>query len=1714
VNKYEELYDRPRNPHGHDEFYKLSFDEYDAETNTYLNLYSQKVHQAFAYGYYSYFNFYSSVLNSQTAYGASYIGSEYGLYNKKNYNHSTVNRDMRGLKYFFFYEKQYKELPLTGSGEYVLDGFRYYYQPEQNVTITYPAYNPPQGFPISSRTETFKCKAGWYSLNTPISFPTDKVGYIPDVDPFNAYNTFTNLPSNTYINGSARWVYTQGQWLRYVGTQSVANNNMPLINALSFTQVLKYVNKGGYREYTTYGTAVVNYDLVPIETYNSEQLLFDFGPSDINLSDNTITISETASKFLRTGMLLTFAPADNNSGIVWPTRKETTVNAFEYKWPTESLYSSVPLITDPNSPATRPKTLGVLDSGHIQLAYIEKISSTKIRLFPNYSERIVFGQNQKPNNQFRFGYSWTYGFYDQPYFDNQKNNSSYFFINAGSNYRINAYRLIEDYPDGTALLPVEIAGLYPHYQQIKTGDVDYGVMFWSWLDSRYVDLQQNRIKSNLFSLPNYNNLVKDYSTGTRITVRVASQIFPMSNVARARFAFSENIPTLSGQQTIQGVKVFHGDYVLLLGQADASQNHLYYVQLGAWDKITPYNDSLYNVSTYDIAEYYSQYAIVGVDTSFANEKKYTVYRARFTYTSMLTKTYVSGWEKQAHDGSLETPYIKTSYYSFASRYSTGSYPISPNSFELKGFSELPKPLIENGVYYLIKNGEYISFADSYENAVNNIPITLESIGKGILAINSAPKTNSGYLEKIVTVNPEVVESLDDKAVYLINKKGGSFQLADSKENALAKIPMKVKVRPNDYFALVKAEDVSQPKASIFTRDQKYFSWDVDNPSNKQFQRPNPKYLNIDASDVAGILDSNLSITKKSFTLTSDEANYPLTRDNPDYYYDYYYNGYNGYYGYYGYYGYGYGYPYGYYGYYNGYPYPYYGYPYGYYYGSTISPYNFYGNVNEAVNWLYRGYYFNSYLDYYIFLNGTSREMITRMQYVVYNPAKVVGNQIIYNEYIPTKETLPYNFPDAPPTTVTITKLGLTSSSSWKVAVATTDEQKMFLSFTISNGIDSNLITYYRKYTTSNTQAIIDAIINDMFSVVNPSEIKFFKNVSTVNDYDYFAASSTSRNYITSVTSHRAILVPEIWKNTMEGFVPPANYSGVVWDYNMESQAYIKYEEVPVRKESIGASCSYTAKIYSTISVPLTSGVDVGIPGRYTDKAYPNPFRYSKAVVSAGMAINPSSHPYAAGLLSAKLNFSATANYTFNGTIFVKDASDSPYNNLFPNSFTVTIAEYYFPRTSLKLDFTDSVKHIWKKSFMTIAVPPRYTYGDLKTNMYFDPKLNAKNITSADYEESASDVGGSIILNWNASQKRYQSSALSSKGVKFRCEALIGRIMKDKQISGVNSNFGSTNPILEASPYSKDFTTICLFGSPNTWMEFTGVRALTNVTTSTNTTDYSETLIQAVLDPLKLDDAVSANNTKGSTTTQPHPIFSQFNISPYYQPLINNGYELAITDIPLNRHPCWDTAFDMDLQNWWNLSANNKWDATYGSGVSRDFTLKGWIYTLMTPSASRNGMLPHIAGQSMNLFSPPTIEIVSSTGIGGQVNYNYNKNQIFALTAFGIDAFSYVTSGFFQIVTSGKNYVGASSSTATNSDYVKINVVPAVFTYAADGYTVTSMTAGTPVTYYALIVANTTTTTMVSSSLYPYASLGIDGETPVPHISAPVTIGLIKKISFQ
>jgi hypothetical protein len=224
---------------------------------------------------------------------------------------------------------------------------------------------------------------------------------------------------------------------------------------------------------------------------------------------------------------------------------------------------------------------------------------------------------------------------------------------------------------------------------------------------------------------------------------------------------------------------------------------------------------------------------------------------------------------------------------------------------------------------------------------------------------------------------------------------------------------------------------------------------------------------------------------------------------------------------------------------------------------------------------------------------------------------------------------------------------------------------------------------------------------------------------------------------------------------------------------------------------------------------------------------------------------------------------------------------------------------------------------------------------------------------------------------------------------------------------------------------------------------------------------------------------------------------------------NNGYELAISDCAANRWPWAQTVARMDIPNTPNngIALPELYSAVRSiqdDRVAEDFvidivddanSLAVAGYPRFSVYSSKNGLIT---------TEIPTVTIQTRNGSLGQnavVKATGTKYFVSGTTG----PYYYRFTGF-EVVCAGYNYKRGTTSTLsiynsiTSTDY-------ALITYTTYGTGVTT-------TAFAAVALGNNTGKQYTSALYPYRMKGLGGYELVPHVAAPVTIGLIKKISFE
>ena len=1628
---------RPALQPGHDAYYMASGDEYEPTTNTFINIFAKKKHQVFIDGEITTpewgYGWNSSGINSTiTNYSEFYYD-----YDRYSYGAFVPSQEfpLKEENYFFLFEWIWNLFPTGAShlAEAVFEGQRYYYD-QGSVTQYYRKYWYTQ---FVEKTLYFSktIAAGWYKIPAPNIFPTPLGN--PSFN-FNYGAGNFQIAGTYYANGDTGWILWNGTWIR--------NDDVkPMEHRTSGKSYLKYVTTGGYR--IAQAKTEHNINLVTISDYNATNLICELTSASFDVANNCVTVSEAVGAELKTGMTLYLVPESTDSGQVFPAMTGSLTDIFGF------LLTSGPTTTASFAYSTKDPTSGndlLFGAYVINSVCIEKISPTQIRFYPK-KEYSRFGTAQKT------GYDSRLGTYSQPYFDNPTNKQDGTFSRSGSNFKIFVYRFTATLPTGTALGVVSVDGLYPP----RLGEVNivepYAPMYWSWLDSRYVDIANNKIKMTTNSLWNYFYYKKDYKTGTKVTVRHPNAIKPMWYYARARYTFSGNVPTRSGVLTIEGVKLALYDLVLLTRQTIAKDNGLYNVYEGSWRKEDPNFPYSYNINTAkEVPAYYEKVVLVGVLCDLTQEKKYTIYKNVFDEALYSEGSYRSSsnpWTLTDMDTSGEVfPEDIDSYDSGQDKRPTYIYGYTLYPFEKEGQSELPAPLLNHGQYYLINLGEYIQFAASYEDALAGVAIPLTSMGKGIISVFCGEINQGATFEKVAALDPLEYADVTEDKLYLINKPKGRFQLAKSYEDAIAGIAITPALKQNDNFCLYQIESQSTPRAGLLTRDKKYYGWDLDNPSNRTLARPSPTFNGVVAADVKASLTTNITLgtfsnveaSNTSFGSPNVASAMLMSWGNSSY----------------------------------------------------NDPYSYPpGILTYTGNFAYTYRRGESNYSYYQGYSNSAPFFSTPMKYL--NGVVPYG---AYNDYGAFDPLLISNTPIPYPPPSTFEVLGIISETTFEVIYSGSSG----LIYTVYGAF--NYAYTFREYTSTKNSEITTAVINNVVAeLINNEPIKFYRNENTdllarEDNSTYILPSTSSTTfkktaaYIMYVSVSKTFTGINKRHDATVAFTPIGGDSG---GFNVSAS----YSDHTPENVAVGGGATLSGYIFETLVNDSSLGKTVDHLAFRSKEKFP-----TKLVVTASLWYTVS------GMRST---VSGTAEYTLIGETFTKTSFTGV--DALPQTFTVTGYQYYYPRDkALKIQLDSTVYHNWKKLTAVSA-------GYVDNHYYYGPTTrvtNSNDITELSYEQKASDLSGDIVCTWSDSAKRYQSEKKTSLGVPFRVEALIGRVPLDNIFD--NSNRVSTQGVYD-NDSDHDFHYVSLFGSPNTWITIPARRILSDKTnTIVEGVSTKRVLVQT---DLALSSSVSSNfptYTSGAISqyyygaygVPPSEIFAEVSSINSYQNLLsrsfkNNGYELAIADCIANRWPWNVTVARMDIPN--NINNGTALSLIGGAyGISDNTLGKDYVIDIVDDINSLAvAGYPRFSVYSSktNLYTTdiPTVTIQTRNGSLGQgavVKATVSKQYVNGGTT---GPYYYRFTGF-EVISAGYNYKrGTTKTTSISSESTSTD-------YALITYTLYS--TGATVTAFAAVAIGSNSGTLLTSYLYPYRMKGLDSYTLVPHVAAPVTIGLIKKITIE
>ncbi len=636
-------------------------------------------------------------------------------------------------------------------------------------------------------------------------------------------------------------------------------------------------------EYDLIGMTEGGTELTSISDFNSKHLIGQV--TQDNFSTGNLVLPESIGKYLNNGEQFYFIPVFTKDDITDParpippvfTRLNTAVEppvavlVLETNIYRANNYTK-PLFYSHNIPSSL-----AFDNADQWIGYriaqplikTRKLSNTTFQLFPDETVLDFY-----PNDQ---------AYYYRPNFftNNPESTSSHIMTSGGSNFTCNVYiaRPAQEYKTGTevAILPCE--SYYPPKPYIGILDYiwdSYSVssatshpMYASWLDSRYVNLETNEIQTQDTSMPTrWASNINDFGTGTKVQVKTAATLRPFNYVGGGinsydgfvvDYVFTLPVDVYAGFFSIHGIilaKRFKGFpsslNILLTNETDATKNGIWNVNKGNW---------------------YKQISLpVGSTKTFFGIvlKSYRVFK-------LTPLTSLTSWVEQPYDERVKKFH---SYYEYPEQGLAGkTYNDSPIG---RSESELPAGLRLNSEYYLIKNGKNISFARSYDDAIAQNKIPLQTMGYGIMCIYNADHSRSELPKKIISVYPDpiVTEDLDPINTYfIINKKYG-IQLAETKDKAMAGEFLDVVLAPNTQYGLERVTTENNRPDNVH-QDNKSFGW---NPASKTegncFVRPYEEHfqdttnlpleaLNKPAADTTGIYESSIPpILGVSFGLAS------------------------------------------------------------------------------------------------------------------------------------------------------------------------------------------------------------------------------------------------------------------------------------------------------------------------------------------------------------------------------------------------------------------------------------------------------------------------------------------------------------------------------------------------------------------------------------------------------------------------------------------------------------------------------------------------------------------------------------------------------------------------------------------------------------------------------------------------------------------------------
>lgn len=1572
------------------------------------------------------------------------------------------------------------------------------------------------------------------------NFYTDGFGYSYWGYGYVAYGVVYLSYSN--IAGNA-WHPIVPQWTNSGGPLKVGATYFGYGSVLELKEVVIKTPRVDYESVVTvYDQRNLEYKKLPIEDYNDDNLLGTVTNSSFNVSDQSLDLPNSIGDQLKEGEFVYLVPKffyiENNEG------KPLTISpsVTTYPFSVFSLINNARLgvteywkdgknIMNIRVPASfvgttsvgsytgtqpiRGVTLRKTNTGkYVAKKTIEKIEWSRYRSYYSTTSGTYYGQ-----------YS-----YKQNLFDNPLESNTTWLTSSGSNMEFNVYKIKVDSRwktgDEVNLVPAR-APAERYWADYWGGSYDYN--YFSWLDSRYVNLDTNEITVQS------EGYVEDFKTGVEVETVSACNVIQGGTFCVVHQIFKTNqvlTPSTNTNLYTCNLSLDYGTSFLLTGQINLGQNGFYYVVQTQWygatfsgikiERVTPEVDrstsSYYrgtgykayfgNYNSYAVAPTLGGhvdsnteawrldlYICVIKDYSADHNGKLTVYKQMQPWNGYeglpgieQTITIKQRNRLQSFYGNYQDGLYNNAAFKYEKDYfpSVNNAWYAGSRYFASTFTELPDGIEDGGNYFLIRNGNKIKLAASYEDAIAGHAIPLKNVGKGAILIYRAKSCNTKSLSKIDKVGGVDVTKLLQpfQSCFLIKKNNGCFQLAETKTKALAGEALRLVVEPNTFLKLEKTITDIQTGKYIWNPQEITALEPLNQKTNQVFY--NIPYIGI---------TSQLALPDYTLMFPSTESSVEFVQG------------------------------------------------YKMRLNLNMPEYDPAKAIDTPVLPTYRQYNNGGFLPGDSFIDS---------QLFTSTGAKSPGN---------TLSIYPNTLPEPPLNSVTIDgiklEMVLDKAAYWTpLAPSNYYSYEYYKDFRYASSYISS--TYKISYAT--TKAVYDNIMSKTLAYLGTIDFYLDRNTTDQQIGSIILAGGNSYNTIFGLADRFSSFNNYLYENN-----GPVSYDGQ--STIRDTSCYeLFFGGVVARSSFKSFSHSGITQVNTTsVGETVTPGSSPVTYSRYQSNSVQGEttFTDSESLVvyniriAAMYAINKQTGEEYISLISRPIAGQDGAiwspiylfkeerrTYKKNGDVFVAVTSELgilPSQITLGDSYTLIDDSKFF-----KLDFSNQVTQTWRKRTM-VADP----VADADNNGG-DKYNRLSQLTSQDYQQTPSSFSGPVVCSYKPQKKIWSSSALISNGIPFKIE-VVPTIRVSSNIGDYNYSYNSYNsytyyPILLSSAQAS----IKIYASPNEYKEFNCLsntkidtyfpqdgtyiyqKPINNPNPPYNTTGYEPTVVQysvnfyqrtlglVLTPPPSITDPVGESIGPASSDSSYFSSGYYINANAYNSSIKNNGYELAISeDTKEGLVLVKDDVFNIPWGGIQSLGSNNWVEFWSVDGTQR-----------LTSSNFNAGYV---------FKTKPAISINTVYGMGGEVEFYFSEgNQDIGLYNTVPGFRLYLTSS--MVKKAGKYYFCASYGTkqnSTDSDYIKIIgtvyrknyssyywVPEEVLCQIRIGF-IASIYFGFPTSrsptnleytnFRETLISNRVNNYWANFSAptaYPFLAKGMDNFTFMTGCSAPIAISHLTKVSIQ